>query len=165
MANDQAIPSNFSPKILYLLRHSDAEFTSKQRTDFSRKLSNLGKQKVRNFSMNYLSDLEFDLVLCSKAIRTKETLKSLELKQTEVLFYDSLYLAEQETILSEIENVKESISKLLIVGHNNGLSDLVTYLTGENILLSTCHMIEIQLETDQWSLIGKESGSILRNFF
>jgi phosphohistidine phosphatase len=165
MDNDQVILSDFSPKELYLLRHSDAELTSNGLTDFSRKLSNFGKQKVRDFSMNYLAELEFDLVLCSNALRTKETLSLLEIKKTPVLFYESLYLAEKETILSEIEKVTETISKLLIVGHNNGLSELITYLTGKNILLSTCQLVEIQLEIEKWEFVGKETGNLLRNFF
>lgn len=163
MANDQAIPSNFNPKTLYLLRHSDA--VNSADNDYNRKLSHLGKDKAHHFSTKFSTDFSFDLVLCSSANRTKETLNLLELKQTEILFYDSLYLAEKEMLLAEIEKVPVRISNLLIIGHNNGLSDLAMYLTGSNIHLSTCQMVQIQLETNAWNLLGQETGRIVRNFF
>jgi phosphohistidine phosphatase SixA len=149
MANDQAIPSNFNPKILYLLRHSDA--VNSADNDYNRKLSHLGKDKAHHFSTKFSTDFSFDLVLCSSANRTKETLNLLELKQTEILFYDSLYLAEKEMLLAEIEKVS--------------VSDLAIYLTGSNIHLSTCQMVQIQLETNAWNLLGQETGRIVRNFF
>ena len=163
MANDQAIPSNFNPKTLYLLRHSDA--VNSADNDYNRKLSHLGKDKAHHFSTKFSAEFSFDLVLCSSANRTKETLNLLELKQTEMLFYDSLYLAEKEMLLAEIEKVPVRISNLLIIGHNNGLSDLAIYLTGSNIHLSTCQMVQIQLETNAWNLLGQETGRIVRNFF
>ena len=163
MANDQAIPSNLSPKILYLLRHSDA--VNSADNDYNRKLSHLGKDKAHHFSTKFSAEFSFDLVLCSSANRTKETLNLLELKQTEMLFYDSLYLAEKEMLLAEIEKVPVRITNLLIIGHNNGLSDLAGYLTGSNIHLSTCQMVQIQLETNAWNLLGQETGRIVRNFF
>jgi phosphohistidine phosphatase len=99
------------------------------------------------------------------ANRTRETVNLLDLKTTEVLLYNSLYLAEKELILSEIEKVPNNVNKLLVVGHNNGLSNLASYLTGRNLLLSTCEMVEIQLETKEWTLIGQETGVLIRNFF
>ena len=163
MANDQAIPSNLSPKILYLLRHSDA--VNSADNDYNRKLSHLGKDKAHHFSTKFSAEFSFVLVLCSSANRTKETLNLLELKQTEILFFDSLYLAEKEMLLAEIEKVPVRISNLLIIGHNNGLSDLAIYLTGSNIHLSTCQMVQIHLETNVWNLLGQETGRIVRNFF
>ena len=74
-------------------------------------------------------------------------------------------MAEKEELISEIERVPREIDKLLIVGHNNGLSDLLGYLTGIKQLLSTCQMVEIKLETNDWALLGKETGSLLRNFY
>lgn len=164
MDNDQATQSNFSPKFLYLLRHSDAENSSADGRDFSRKLSPFGKQKARNFSAKNSSEFSIDLVLCSMANRTRETVDLIDIKQAEVQYNNSLYLAEKEIIISEIERRLNNVNKLLVVGHNNGLSDLASYLTGKNLYLSTCEMVEIQLETTEWTLIGKETGSLIRYF-
>lgn len=165
MGNDQAIPFNFSPKKLYLLRHSDAENLVNKLGDFQRNLSLIGKDKVRDFSVNHSTSLVFDWVLCSTAYRTKETLELLHVKYAQLNLFDTLYLADKQTLLSEIQKVPADVKNLLLVGHNNGLSDLATYLTGKNIHLSTCQMVEIQLEIDDWTFIGQETGSILGNFF
>ena len=163
MANDQAIPSNLSPKILYLLRHSDA--VNSADNDYNRKLSHLGKDKAHHFSTKFSAEFSFDLVLCSSANRTKETLNLLELKQTEILFFDSLYLAEKEMLLAEIEKVPVRITNLLIIGHNNGLSELASYITSESIYLSTCEFIEIGLEIESWKYISSGIGILKRNIF
>ena len=165
MDSDQVIQFNSSPKILYLLRHSDAESNSVNFNDFQRKLSAFGRKKAHAFSTKYASELTFDMVFCSNALRTKETLGLLELTEIDTKFSDRLYLAEKEELISEIERVPREINKLLIVGHNNGLSDLLGYLTGTTLLLSTCQMVEIKLETNDWTLLGKETGSLLRNFY
>jgi phosphohistidine phosphatase len=87
------------------------------------------------------------------------------LQEIDSKFSDTLYLAQKEVLITEIQNVSKKINKLLVVGHNNGLSDLLHYLTGTNMLLATCQMVEIQIETDDWALIGRDTGSLLRNFF
>lgn len=165
MDSDRVIPFNLSPKKLCLLRHSDAENLVNELSDFQRKLSKIGKEKVRDFSLNYSNSLVFDCVLCSTAYRTRETLELLAIKQIRSNHFDSLYLANINTLLTEIEKVPDTIKNLLVVGHNNGLSDLATFLTGNIVHLATCQMVEIQLEIENWSLIGKETGSLIGNFF
>jgi phosphohistidine phosphatase len=165
MDNDQVIQSSSSPKILYLLRHSDAENSFIKHSDFTRKLSQYGREKARTFSSNFASEINVDLIFCSNAIRTKETLRLLELQEIDSKFSDTLYLAQKEVLITEIQNVSKKINKLLVVGHNNGLSDFLHYLTGSKMLLATCQMVEIQIETDDWALIGQDTGSLLRNFF
>ncbi len=165
MDNDQVTQSSSSPKILYLLRHSDAENSFINRSDFTRKLNRFGREKARVFSSNFASEINVNLIFCSNATRTKETLQLLELPEIETKFRDILYLAQKEVLITEIQNVSKKINKILLVGHNNGLSDLLHYLTGTNMLLSTCQMVEIQIETDDWALIGRDTGSLLRNFF
>lgn len=165
MDNEQVTQSSSSPKILYLLRHSDAENSFIKHSDFTRKLSRFGREKVRAFSSNFASEINVDLIFCSNAIRAKETLQLLELPKIKSNFSDTLYLAQKEVLISEIQNVSKKINKILIVGHNNGLSDLLHYLTGTNMLLATCQMVEIQIETDDWARISRDTGSLLRNWF
>jgi phosphohistidine phosphatase len=65
-----------------------------------------------------------DLVLCSSATRTRQTLKSLlpELGMApQVEFLSELYLAEPEAILSAIRGTPATVGALMIVGHNPGL--------------------------------------------
>ncbi|MFM7661865.1 MAG: SixA phosphatase family protein [Bacteroidota bacterium] len=165
MDNERVTQNNFSHKTVFFLRHSDAENIISGQNDFQRELNSIGKQKVTNFTTNFSSEFQFDLVLCSTSVRTRQTLDLLDLKCIDFVFCDSLYLTEKERILSEIQQVSEKINKLLVIGHNNGISDLASYITKTGILLSTCQMVEIRLESPNWELVEQGMGTIVRNFF
>ena len=64
-----------------------------------------------------------DLVLCSTALRTRQTLELL-LPELEVLpavhYLAELYLARRDAILSVIRQARDGAGSLMIVGHNPG---------------------------------------------
>ena len=72
-----------------------------------------------------------NLVLCSTAERTRETLELVlpALARRPQIRYDrSLYLAEWPALLSEIRAVAGETSPLMVVGHNPGLEQLAIAL-------------------------------------
>ena len=74
---------------------------------------------------------EPELVLCSTAERTKETLELVlpSLARQPQMRYDrSLYLAEWPALLAEIHAVSSRPSPLMVVGHNPGLEQLAIAL-------------------------------------
>ena len=46
--------------------------------------------------------------------------------------------------------------RVLIVGHNPGLEELVEVLTGEMHLMPTCSLAYLKLRVDKWSAIGNK---------
>jgi phosphohistidine phosphatase len=74
---------------------------------------------------------EPELVLCSTAERTKETLELVlpALAREPQIRYDrSLYLAEWPVLLAEIRALAGEASPLMVVGHNPGLEQLAVAL-------------------------------------
>jgi phosphohistidine phosphatase len=74
---------------------------------------------------------EPELVLCSTAERTKETLELVlpALAERPQIRYDrSVYLAEWPELLAEIRGVSSDASPLMVVGHNPGLEQLAIAL-------------------------------------
>ena len=83
---------------------------------------------------SYLADVGFapDLVLCSTAARTRQTLERLlrDFAVTpEVRYEDGLYLATAEEILDRLRKLGKRWRRVLVIGHNPGLQDLATSLT------------------------------------
>jgi len=78
-----------------------------------------------------------------------------------VLYDDDLYLTSASTILSTITKVGNE-KNILYVGHNNGISDFVNLMTGENLLLSTSMLVEISFNFDNWQMISAGTGNIER---
>ncbi|MFE9633523.1 SixA phosphatase family protein [Streptomyces sp. NPDC006463] len=75
-----------------------------------------------------------DLVLCSPARRTRQTweLAAAELPvQPPVRFEPQLYGADAEDLLDAVRDTSAEVARLLLVGHNPGLQELILLLAGE----------------------------------
>jgi phosphohistidine phosphatase len=83
---------------------------------------------------------EIDTVLCSPAVRTVQTweLVAKELGgRTEVQVDDRLYGASAAELLTIVRELPTTATTVLLVGHNPGMEDLVSVLTGSPQLLKT----------------------------
>ena len=119
-------------------------------------------------------DLAPDLVLVSPAARTKETLARAEegfgepFTATETR---SIYLAETETLIELVRGAPAAARRLMIVGHNPGMHEVVLALTeGPRELrdevaskFPTSALAEINFDVDDWTDISLGSGR-LRSF-
>jgi phosphohistidine phosphatase len=64
-----------------------------------------------------------DYVLCSSALRTKETWKQCQefFPNLEAKFDDSLYNAQEHVIQEAIRNAPAHVESILVIGHNPGM--------------------------------------------
>lgn len=122
-------------KRLFLLRHAKAERETPGSDDEARALAPRGREDASRMG-RYLCEEVYipDLVLCSSAVRTKQTLELLlpELgARPAVQYLDELYLARPDTILSLVRQAQDAAGSLMIVGHNPGLADCANALARE----------------------------------
>ncbi|GAB1511792.1 SixA phosphatase family protein [Actinophytocola sp. KF-1] len=78
-----------------------------------------------------------DLVLCSTAVRARETLSRSGLTAAEVRHDERVYAAGHQDLMSVLDEVSDDLGTVALVGHNPGLSELVGVLTGEPLELKT----------------------------
>jgi phosphohistidine phosphatase len=148
---------------LYLLRHGEAEHKSSTGNDFDRSLREEGKiqiERIKNRLISDASGIEFS-VFCSNAARTRETwdLISSSVEVADVEFLDDLYLADHTFLLNFLWNNPNQTNSILLIGHNNGLSDLASYLLDERIILPTSGLLIIDFpEAKKLSDIGLGTG-------
>lgn len=111
------------------MRHAKSDWDHPGLQDRQRPLSTRGRKAApRVGSWMRETGLEPDLVLCSTAVRTRETLELLGdaiPSGTPVHFLDALYHASVHTLLEEIRNAPPEAKCLLVVGHNPGLHELI----------------------------------------
>lgn len=118
---------------LYLLRHAKSLWANPAQRDFERPLSEKGLRdavKVARFITR--SKAEIELVLCSSAQRTLQTLDAIRpvlAPETEISVEDSLYVFDASGLLSRIGKVPPEIRSLLIVGHNPTIQNLAYHVT------------------------------------
>jgi phosphohistidine phosphatase SixA len=153
--------------ILHFIRHAKTVYPNRNQSDFERDLLPEGKIQVAILA-HYLSskELKIDRCFCSDAQRTQQTLEGLkaQLNCKKISFAHALYLCpkgEYKTIIEQLTNEKE----VLFIGHNDGISNFIKYLTEENCLLQTCEYAKIEVLVDSWQAIGPGTGKIIDQFY
>ena len=117
---------------LDLLRHADAVGAGPGVSDHDRVLSTLGQRQALLVAERLQERGQVPgLVYCSSATRTQQTLRALGYNFTAVARIDpSLYETSMDHLLDLIAHIKPLSSTAMIIGHNPGLQDLLTYLLG-----------------------------------
>jgi phosphohistidine phosphatase SixA len=113
---------------IVILRHAQAEPPAPGQGDIERKLSERGRHEaeaVRDWFQRHA--LEFDAVLCSPATRTRQTL-DLVAPGTAVRYDERIYEASPGELIDVLESAPGA-GRVLLVGHNPGLEQLLGLLT------------------------------------
>lgn len=116
---------------LHLLRHAKSD-PADESDDHERPLSRRGREAARRLGESLPGMLgDIDLVLCSTALRTRQTAE-LALAafdpQPRIVFDRILYLASEATLLRRLRRLDEGNAAVLVIGHNPGLYDLALSL-------------------------------------
>jgi phosphohistidine phosphatase len=154
-------------KRLALLRHAKSSWADSGLADTDRPLSSRGRGAATRIG-RYIRDegIMPDLVLCSSAVRTRQTLERLELDADVVVeVEDELYGAGAAQLLRRIRGIPESVASALVIGHNPGIHDLAIGLAGDARLGSfpTGALAELSVPTGTWDRLG-EGGATLHAF-
>ena len=155
-------------RTLLVLRHAksghDEPVPDKERT-----LTSRGRKDARRMGeLVRKRDLLPDRVLCSTATRARETLALFAEGANftgPIEFLDELYLAEPEAIVRAIGAHGGSAARVMVVGHNPGLEDLVANLTAERTDLPTTAFVECSLPIGNWTELDLESAGRMRAMF
>ena len=116
---------------LYLLRHAKSSWADPTLPDHERPLAPRGRRDARRIAGHLLElGIEPELVLCSTAVRTRETLELIRpaLDDATVTLDAALYAAWAETLLEHVREVPEERTSVMLIGHNPGLQDLALTL-------------------------------------
>ena len=125
---------------LLIMRHAKSAWDTDAPTDFERPLSNRGKRDAPRMGIWMSTQgLRPDHVVSSPATRAKKTAslacKELDIPKTEINWDHRIYGAELNTLLTILEEQPQHASMVLMVGHNPGMDELISYLWGDDIQL------------------------------
>lgn len=110
---------------LILTRHAKSDWSEPGQDDFDRPLNHRGRRDAPRLGL-WLASRGYrpDLVLCSAAMRTRETMDhalSTLGAEPEIRFRANLYQAGPETLLSELHGATGGT--VMVIGHNPGIAD------------------------------------------
>tara|TARA_Y100000746_G_scaffold185602_1_gene164194 strand:- start:1031 stop:1525 length:495 start_codon:yes stop_codon:yes gene_type:complete len=152
-------------KQIYVLRHAKSSWDNSNLSDFDRPLADRGISDAKKMS-NFLKDMniKIDKVLCSNAIRAKETFDltadGFNFEIDKATYLDKLYFGDTTTIIQDLKELDESLNNILIVGHNPTLHYLVEILTNEPInRFTTCNLATISYD-GEWVSLNSQQCSL-----
>jgi phosphohistidine phosphatase len=109
---------------LILLRHAEAIETRPGGRDIDRELTALGERQAREVGA-YLRDqgIEVDAVLCSSAVRARQTLEwlAMPVNPTRIDVSENFYNAGTDTLLDALRALPDDCTVALLVGHAPGV--------------------------------------------
>lgn len=122
-------------KTLALLRHAKSDWDAAALRDIDRPLNARGRDAAHRLGRFFLkTGADWDIVLCSPATRTRETVARIEAamgKALDPVIDERLYMASGATLLDLVRKLDEAYRSVLIVGHNPGLHDISRALLGD----------------------------------
>ncbi|MDX1445083.1 SixA phosphatase family protein [Lishizhenia sp.] len=145
---------------LFLLRHAKTAKAEKNQNDFDRDLMDKGLRQCKLLS-TYFKENNFHLpqVFCSSAQRTKHTYDLIKdaLGEHEFMLRSELYLASRAEMMKFVWE-QQGKEDMLIIGHNNGISDLAMYFLDEPLMLPTAGLIILEFPFDNWTECSKATA-------
>ena len=106
-----------------------------------------------------------DAILCSTAVRARETAAGLLKKYTfegEVQYFDDLYQAGPETIISILNKLPEKVETAMVIGHNPGMDGFLELVCDECGHMSTASVAHIKYSIEHWLDLRTETlGELL----
>jgi len=158
-------------KTLYVLRHAKSDWGDENLRDFDRPLNHRGRKAAKAVGEEIRDrGIRPDLVICSPAVRAKETLERLSEGYGRDLVVTEdrrIYEASPGTLIDMVRSVPDEVAHLMIVGHNPGFQDLVVALSEESPLreeakqkFPTAALAEIHFSIGRWSELAPESGQL-----
>lgn len=120
---------------VHLLRHAKSSWDAGGVADRERPLNDRGHRACASLT-RHLQGIDFhvDRVLCSSAVRARETLAGIQpalSDAAELEILDTIYLASSSELLDALRSSPASTTSLLLVGHNPGIGELATSLAGD----------------------------------
>ncbi len=164
-------------KRLVFLRHAKAVPASPDLDDRDRRLADLGRSDAIRVGQ-FLKEESCvpELVLCSTALRTRETL-ALVIPQLfaapVVRHLPELYLARWLTIVNLVRQARDKAETLMVVGHNPGLEEAARKLARppgdtksrklHQLLQAdypTAAVTVLEFDVDMWSAVERGEGDL-----
>jgi phosphohistidine phosphatase len=162
-------------KTLTLLRHAKSGWDDRIPRDFDRPLNAKGRRAAQAMGRHLKTEgLIFDRIVASPAVRVVETLAEVGTgydAEIEPMWDKRIYLASVTTLLDIVHETASDAERLLIVGHNPGLEDMVMLLVADGAAdlraameqkYPTATLAELSFDADDWAGVAPGTATLTR---
>ena len=152
-------------KTILLLRHGKSDWEADFTADHERPLAKRGEKGARKMGRFLTTSRSVpDRAITSSATRTRQTLAIAAEAggwTGPARVTDSLYEADAETVLREIQSEPDDADTVVVVGHEPWSSRLVALLTGGGrVEMKTASVARIDVEVEAWADVQPGRGTL-----
>jgi phosphohistidine phosphatase len=153
-------------KTLLLLRHAKSGHDDPALADHDRPLAPRGKRDAPRVGEHLLAaGLVPDEILSSTARRARKTAEKVAQAcgfASQVRLLPALYLAPPSVYLEALRDLTGDPARVMLVGHNPGLEELLAQISGEEHPFPTAALAQLELDIGRWSeLTGRGRGKLV----
>ncbi|PRY09850.1 phosphohistidine phosphatase [Pontibacter ummariensis] len=154
-------------KKLYILRHAKSSWKYENLSDHDRPLKKRGRKDAPLMGQELAArGVMPDLIISSPAVRALSTATlvahEMEYDPDNIRVDERLYGADTDDLLEVVQKAPADIKSLMIVGHNETITEFANLLSQEVIArLPTTGVVGLSFDCDSWDEIGKENATLL----
>jgi phosphohistidine phosphatase len=154
-------------KVVLLLRHAKSSWDDPDAEDHARPLNARGRAAAGRIG-RYLRECDImpELVLCSSAVRARETLALLALDPDVVVrVEDGLYGASVASMVNRLRQVDDAVTSVLLIGHNPDISELAQVLASSEVEVPdfpTAALAELLVPVASWADLVPGAAALRR---
>lgn len=142
-------------KRLLVIRHGKSDWGNPFQDDFDRPLNHRGLLDAKNMGDHLLSSGYLpNHIVCSTAKRAITTAyilaKQLDFKQDFIEQQKKIYLAPLNDLIATVQQINDDYNNVYIIGHNPGLTSLVSHFTNDWMELKTCCVAILEAHVASW---------------
>ena len=154
-------------KTLLILRHAKSDWSNSQLSDHDRPLNGRGQYDAPRMGA-WLQQQEMvpELIISSTAERALTTAEMVALAcdfTGELRTTQKFYLAGPPTYVEILNDLPDSYERVMVVGHNPGMEELVSLLTDKDRRMTTANVAVVELPIESWAELTVFSDGRLKH--
>lgn len=154
-------------KTLYLLRHAKSSWDDANISDHQRPLNSRGRSDAALMGeVLFNRGVVPDLIFSSTAARAVETagilLSHMDFNADAVEKLNGLYSLDMRGILEVVKGCPDTVSRLMLIGHNPSIVLLADWLAKERVGdMPTCCCAALEFNINSWAKLEKGEARLM----
>ncbi|MET4105595.1 histidine phosphatase family protein [Hymenobacter sp. UYP22] len=151
-------------KTLYLMRHAKSSWSFDELSDKQRPLNDRGRDDAPVMGEALAKrSIRLDLLVSSPAVRAMSTAAlvahELEYPADKIEVIEAIYEATVPDLLTVVRELPDEAESVLLVGHNNTLTEFANLLSPSSIPdMPTAAIVCLKFSTDQWARVDRANA-------
>lgn len=142
---------------LIVMRHAKSSWSDSSLSDHERPLNDRGRREAPEVARRLIElDWVPEIIVSSDATRTRETWKRMKPVFADAdhtpLFHKTaeLYLAGMDEAADALGELDDATRSVLLLGHNPGWEEVVAYLSGVSVTMTTANAVLLEGSGETW---------------